>query len=179
MYNNVESAELLMPYWPETSRGSVIITTRDPSLTSESATSGLEMTAWGGETGSEFLLFLLNRSIGNDIQAEGDTATELSRKLDGHALTISYLAGLIRHRSWSIADFMRVYSEIPTTAHQSELQAIWNLSFAALDKDSRTFLGIVAFLSPETIPQSLFELRQDLNTPQHLRFCTNDLRYDR
>ena len=136
------------------------------------------MTSWDEKTGSEFLLFLLKRSIGNYIQAEGDSATELSRKLNGHALAISHVAGIIHHRSWSIADFMRIYSENPTRAHQSELQAIWDLSFAALAKDSRTFLGIAAFLLPEIIPQSLFDLGNEPDIPEHLRFYTDDLRYD-
>ncbi|TEY42388.1 hypothetical protein BOTCAL_0391g00040 [Botryotinia calthae] len=45
VYDNVESADLLMPYWPEASHGKAIITTRNHSLAYEPATSGLEITS--------------------------------------------------------------------------------------------------------------------------------------
>jgi hypothetical protein len=77
-----------------------------------------------------------------------------------------------------MADLMRVYSESSTSAHESELQTMWNLSFAALDKNSRSFLGIAAFLLPELIPQSLFELGNDSDLEGHLEFCTDKARYD-
>ena len=121
---------------------------------------------------------MLKRSIGNDVQAEGDSAVELSKKLSGHALAISHMAGLIQRRSWSIAEFMRIYSKNPRRAHQSELQALWDLSFASLDKDSRTFLGIAAFLVPEPIPQFLFEFEDDWDDlSEYLEFCTDEFRY--
>jgi hypothetical protein len=134
VYDNVESADLLMPYWPEASHGKAIITTRNSSLAYDLATSGLEITSWDTKTGSEFLLFLLKRNIGCDIQAEGDSASELSKKLSGHALGISHMAGLIHRRSWSVTEFMRIYLKNPRRAHESELQAVWDFSFATLEK---------------------------------------------
>lgn len=178
VYDNVESADILMPYWPEASHGKAIITTRNHSLAYEPATSGLEIASWDEKNGSEFLLFLLKRSIGSDIQAEGDSASELSRKLSGHALAISHMAGLIHRRSWSIAEFMRIYSKNPRRAHESELQAVWDFSFASLGNDSRTFLGIASFLVSETIPQFLFESEEDGDLPSDLGFCTDEFRYD-
>ncbi|GFF21642.1 hypothetical protein ATEIFO6365_0015021400 [Aspergillus terreus] len=170
VYDNVESADILMPYWPEASHGKAIITTRNHSLAYEPATSGLEIASWDAQTGSEFLLFQLKRNIGSDIQAEGDSAIELSRKLGGHALAISHMAGLIHRRSWSIAEFMRIYSKNPRRAHQSELQAVWDLSFATLGQDSREFLGIASFLVPENIPQLLFDVEEDSDLPEDLAF---------
>lgn len=67
VYDNVESADILMPYWPEESHGKAIITTRNHSLAYKPATSGLEISSWDEKTGSEFLLFLLKRSI-EDIE---------------------------------------------------------------------------------------------------------------
>lgn len=178
VYDNVESADLLMPYWPEASHGKAIITTRNHSLAYEPATSGLEITSWDAKMGSEFLLFLLKRNIGSDIQVEGDSAIELSQKLSGHALAISHMAGLIHRRSWSIAEFMQIYLKNPKRAHQSELQAVWDLSFATLGKDSRVFLGIASFLVSEKIPQLLFDLAEDSDLPEDLEFCTDEFRYE-
>lgn len=177
VYDNVESADLLMPYWPEASHGKAIITTRNHSLAYEPATSGLEITSWDAKTGSEFLLFLLKHNIGSDIQAEGDSAIELSQKLSGHALAISHMAGLIHRRSWSIAEFMRMYSKNPKRVHQSELQAVWDLSFATLGQDSRAFLGVASFLVSEGIPQLLFDVEEGSDLPEDLAFCTDEFRY--
>lgn len=166
-----------MPYWPEASHGKAIITTRSHSLAYELATSSLEVTTWDEKHGSEFLLFLLTRSIGRDIQAEGSSATELSKKLSGHALAITHMAGLIHRRSWSIAEFMRIYSKNPKRAHESELESLWNFSFASLGKDSRTLLGIASFLAPDSMPQFLFEFEQDEKLSEDLMFCTEEFRY--
>lgn len=166
-----------MPYWPEASHGKAIITTRNHSLVYDPATYGLEITSWDAQTGSEFLLFLLKGNIGSDIHAEGDSAIELSRKLGGHALALSHMAGLIHRRSWSIAEFMRIYSKNPRRAHQSELQAVWDLSFATLGQDSRVFLGVASFLVSENIPQLLFDVGGDSDLPEDLAFCTDEFRY--
>jgi hypothetical protein len=172
VYDNVESADLLRPYWPEASHGKAIITTRNHSLAYEPATSGLEITSWDANTGSA------KSDIGSDIQAEGDSASELSKKLSGHASGIAHMAGLIDRRSWSIAEFMRIYLKNPRRAHESELQALWDFSFATLEKDSRTFLGIASFLVSENIPQLLFEFEEGSDLPEDLEFCTDQFRYD-
>ncbi|KAK1826926.1 NB-ARC [Podospora conica] len=177
VYDNVEDVNTIKPYWPEARHGKAIITTRSHSLAYELATSGLEVTSWDEKYGSEFLLFLLTHSIGHDIQAEVSSATELSRKLSGHALAITHMAGLIRRRSWSIAEFMRIYSKNPKRAHESDLEALWNFTFASLGKDSRTLLGIASFLASDTIPQFLFEFEQDAGLSEDLVFCTEEFSF--
>ncbi|UKZ68843.1 uncharacterized protein TrAtP1_009863 [Trichoderma atroviride] len=136
VYDNVEDDKLLGPYWPEASHGKAIITTRNHNLVYKFATSGLEIASWDAKTGSEFLLFLLKDNIGRDIQAEGLSAFELAEKLSGHALGISHMAGLIQQRSWSITEFMRIYLKDPRRLHKSELQAVWDVSFGTLERDS-------------------------------------------
>ncbi|KAJ5184902.1 hypothetical protein N7472_009742 [Penicillium cf. griseofulvum] len=96
IYDNVESAHMLLPYWPRPSpHGRAIITTRNHSLAFEPAASGIEITSWDTETGAEFQLFLLKKSIGQDIDSENTSARTLSEKLSGHALALSQMASLI------------------------------------------------------------------------------------
>ncbi|KAG8417408.1 hypothetical protein J3458_004917 [Metarhizium acridum] len=176
-YDSVESADISRPYWPEASHGNAIITTRNHSLAYEPATSVLEITSWDEKTGSEFLPFLLKRNIGSDIQIEGESAAELSKKPSGHASAISQMAGLIHRRSWSIAEFMRIYPNNPGRAHETELQAVWDFSFSTLGKDSRTFLVIASFLVPQHIPQLLFQFKEDGDIPEDLEFRADEFRY--
>lgn len=166
-----------MPYWPEASHGNVIITTRNHNLVYKFASSGLEITSWNVEKGSEFLLFLLKDSINRDIQGEGTSASELAEKLSGHALGISHMAGLIQRRSWSITEFMKIYLKYPERLHKSELEAVWNVSFATLDNNSQVFLGVTSFLVPDNIAQELFEFTKDDDITEDLEFCMDSFRY--
>ncbi|KAK4060264.1 uncharacterized protein Triagg1_10814 [Trichoderma aggressivum f. europaeum] len=174
VYDNVEHDKLLEPYWPESSHGKAIITTRNYNLVYKFATSGLEITSWDTKTGSEFLLFLLKDNIGRDIQSEELSAIELAEKLGGHALGISHMAGLIQRRSWSITEFMRIYLKDPRSLHISELQEVWDVSFGTLERNSRVFLGVASFLVPDNMAQELFENRQGHDLPDDLEFFLDD-----
>ncbi|KAI0412494.1 hypothetical protein F5X98DRAFT_367241 [Xylaria grammica] len=143
------------------SHGKAIITTRNHNLVYKFATSGLEITSWDAQTGSEFLLSLLKSNIGRDIQQEGISAVQLAEKLSGHALGISHMAGLIQRRSFSITEFMRIYLEDPRRLHGSELQAVWDVSFDT-------------FLVSDSVEQELFENMRGKNTPEELEFCNDD-----
>ncbi len=177
VYDNVEEDKLLLPYWPEASHGNAIITTRNHNLVYRFATSGLEITSWDTKTGSDFLLFLLKDNIGRDIKAEGVSAIEFTEKLSGHALGLSHMAGLIQRRSWSITEFMRIYLKDPRRLHKTELQAVWDVSFDTLEKDSRTFLGVASFLVSDNMAQHLFDSKEEESLPEDLGFCLDDLEY--
>lgn len=163
-----------MPYWPGSSQGRAIITTRNPSLAFEPASSGLEVTSWDAQTGSQFLLFLLKQSIGRDLEAECNSALALSERLSGHALAISHMAGLIYDGEFSIQEFMTMYLKNPRRAHATnELVALWDFSFKSLDKNSLSILGVMSFLMPDIIPQELFEAGADRKLSEDLDFCSD------
>jgi hypothetical protein len=168
---------MLIPYWPGSSRGRAIITTRSHSLAFEPASSGLEITSWDAQTGSEYLLFLLKKSIGRDLEAEGNSALALSERLSGHALAISHMAGLIYDGEFSIQEFMTMYLKNPRRAHATnELVALWDYSFKSLDKDSLSLLGVMSFLMPDIIPQELFEAGANQEFSEDLDFCSDAFR---
>lgn len=166
---------MLRPYWPGSSQGHALITTRNPSLAFEPASSGLEVASWDSETGSQFLLFLLRKSIGRDVEAEGNSALALSERLSGHALAISHMAGLIYQSDFSIQEFTTMYLKNPRAAH-NELEALWEFSFKSLDSNSRSLLGIMSFLMPDIILQELFEPSPNRPLPEDLSFCSEEFR---
>ncbi|KAH0553214.1 hypothetical protein GP486_006614, partial [Trichoglossum hirsutum] len=175
VYDNVESAATLMPYWPESSQGRAIITTRNHSLAFEPASFGVEVTSWDAQTGSQFLLFLLKKSIGRDLEAEDSSALALSERLSGHALAISHMAGLIYDGEFSIQEFMTMYLKNPRRAHAAnEFTALWDFSFKSLDKNSLFLLGVLSYLMPDTIPQELFEAGANQEFSEDLDFCSDD-----
>ncbi|KID94053.1 pfs domain-containing protein, partial [Metarhizium majus ARSEF 297] len=177
VYDNVESADMLMPYWPGSSQGEAIITTRNHSLAFEPASSGVEVITWDPKKGSEFPLFLLKREIGRDLEVEGNSALALSERLSGHALAISQMAGIIYDGEFSIQEFMTMYLRNPRRAHATnEMAALWDFSFKSLDQNSRSLLGVLSYLMPDIIPQELFEAGAGREFPEDLDFCSDDFR---
>lgn len=85
--------DLLLSHWRSATRGKVLITTRKSSFTFHLASGGLKITTWNADTGSKFFLHL---EIGEQLTTEeSSSASVLSKKLSGHALAISQMAGLI------------------------------------------------------------------------------------
>lgn len=180
VYDNVESMDLLLSYWPVASRGQVIITTRNHKFAFELAERGIEVTSWDSETGSQFLVHLLSTDIGEEIAAADiKSANQLSERLSGHALAISHMAGLIYRRSWSISEFVDIYKKQPQKMHgisgNSSINALWDISFSSLSPKSQEILGVLCFTAPEAIPQSLYETEDEASLPKSLQFCADNL----
>ncbi|PVH79292.1 hypothetical protein DL98DRAFT_655534 [Cadophora sp. DSE1049] len=174
IFDNVESSEVLAPYWPRNShRGRAIVTTRNLSLAFDPAVSGLEIEHWDTETGAEYLLFLLKKAVGQDLTSETASARTLSQKISGHALALSQVAGLIHDGEWSVQEWTTMYLEHPRETHVNELAKLWTFAFRTLeqkDKNSFALLGILSFLMPDNIQGEILQPKTDLELPQGLGF---------
>ncbi|KAI9668929.1 MAG: hypothetical protein M1829_005241 [Trizodia sp. TS-e1964] len=176
IFDNVDSVDLLMTHWPTATRGQAVITTRNRNFAFHPTDGGHEITEWDTETGSQFLVHLLSAHIGNQLtQEEAQSAHDLSLNLSGHALALSLMAGLIHRRSWSIEEFVEMYKRQPQKVHgifgNSSINALWEMSFRSLNERASAILGVLAFLSPDSIPQSLFEAKDPSALPDSLKFC--------
>ena len=173
----------MQPFWPYANRGRALITTRNRSLSWEPADQGIEIQSWNGEEGSRFLLHLLSGYISSDLNDRDiRSAQELSERLSGHALGLAQMAGLIHHRSLNIYDLLRMYKAHTREIHergaagQPPIDALWRLAFQGLEPESSALLGVLSFVSPDNIPQSLFEPHDSGSLPDRLRFCGNEFR---
>ncbi|KAI1122604.1 NB-ARC and TPR domain protein [Nemania abortiva] len=177
IYDNVEDLDLLLQYWPSANQGQALITSRNRNFAFEPADGGLEIATWDTETGSQFLLHLLSTGISASLTSEEVmSAHDLSLALSGHALAISHSAGLIHRRSWSISEFLEVYKKMPNRLHgtgSSSINTLWDISFKSLNEQSRAILGIMSFLAPDTIPQALFEIKEEADLPESIKFCAD------
>ncbi|KAK8130629.1 hypothetical protein PG999_003009 [Apiospora kogelbergensis] len=172
VYDNVESVETLRPYWPRpTKQGRAIITTRNHALGLDPAESSLEVPSWDPETGADCLIFLLKKRIGQDLESENISARDLSKRLSGHALAISQMAGLIYEGEYSIKEFTSMYLQSPHSVHAMDALAdLWKYAFESLDKNSFSLLGIISFLQPDGIPPEIYKPSHKVDLPQHLGF---------
>lgn len=176
IYDNVDDINLLMRYWPVASHGAIIVTSRNHSLGFEPADRGLEVPHFDAQEGSDFLMFLLQWDLADDISStEVDSALQLSQKLSGHALALAQMAGLIVRRSWSIKQFLAVYEKNARKLHGQFLDIVWHMSFESLDDDAKALLGVLSSIAPDAIPEQLLEV-EERYLPATLSCCTDELR---
>lgn len=57
----------------------------------------------------------------------------------------------------------------------NSLEAVWRLSFQSLSQDCATLLGIMCYLTPDSIPQVLFEPVGVQDLPSELEICRDQL----
>ncbi|KAJ8131316.1 hypothetical protein O1611_g2307 [Lasiodiplodia mahajangana] len=171
VYDDVPSTGIPTRYWPISRQGHVIITTRMSSVAFAEAGTTIEVTL-DDMMGSEFLMFLLKEETGNDPERDRVSTQEPSHRLGGYPPAISHMARVIHPRSLTIPEFLRIYLNNTMHLHGSVFKALWGFSFQALDDPAHAFLGVLSFLMPDHIPQSLFEPKKQL--PKSLEFCNDE-----
>ena len=155
VYDNVESLDLLLKYWPTASRGQALIITRNHSFASKPADGGLEIKTWDAETGSRVLLLLLATDFSVQLtDEEANSAHELLQKLSGHAQRPGKLYGM---------------------SGNSLIIALWNIAYKSLDPQSCAILGVLCFVAPDSVPQAVFEPESAASLPNSLAFCSDCL----
>ncbi|RSL84309.1 hypothetical protein CEP51_004011 [Fusarium floridanum] len=170
VYDNVDSFEVLHSHWPNSAaKGHALITTRNTTLAYEPAETGIEVSAWDKETGSQFLLHLLSGHISADMLAnEAKSALELSERLSGHALALARIGGVIHRRCWTIQELVEVYDRQPEFKHG--IGPVWQISFENLNTYSSSLLSIFALCSADKIPQGLLEPEMPESLPKGLEW---------
>ena len=117
--------------------------------------------------------------IVKDIESNNSvSAIHLSERLSGHALAIAQMAGLIHKGSWSIGDFVQLYDKntrkISGPLGKTNLDTVWRLSFDSLNASCKAFIGVLAYVSPDNIPEGLFKLQDSDTLPEVLQFCDDE-----
>ncbi|KAI4265420.1 MAG: hypothetical protein L6R38_009438 [Xanthoria sp. 2 TBL-2021] len=174
IYDNIEDLETFWKFAPATSHGCAIVTTRHQIFADQIAEARSEVLHFDTESGSRFLLYLLSEEVAEDIEdRQSASAIELSERLNGHALAIHSVAGIIRLRSWTIEEFLVQHSRNPKRA-ESRVKTVWQLSFASLGDQSSKILGVLAYVMPDNIPDELFMSTKTNDLPPRLEFCVDD-----
>lgn len=169
IFDNVDDPEDLNDYWPQFGRGSVLITSRDPTskhnvYSRDKGSSGIDLPPLTNEEGAKLLMRLTD----ND-SAAFDQALAVSQRLEGLPLGIIQMAGVINRRDYTFEEFLRHYNE-KSFADLHALNPGWrdqvythNLaSVFALEQLSRdsvsaaTLLDVLSVLHADAIPETLF-----------------------
>jgi hypothetical protein len=181
IFDNVDDGAILTEFWPTVTHGNILITTRNTVSTFTPASITYRLQPLTADEGSKLLVTSLKATSNEALydSTEGlESATELSNDLGGLPLAICQISGFISTSLCTVAEFREIYKsqrdmnevfEEPEGSanfhYQYTLATVWDLSFSKLDSDSVSFLEIVAFLDPDSIPETLLH-RAGIVVPQ-------------
>lgn len=181
IFDNVHQIDLLLQVWPASSRGSILVTTRSPSVASKRATEILHLQSFTMETGQEALYSLVGVRPNDDHDAIA--AKAICHLLGGLPLAVVQISDFIRDRGCSYEEFLPMYrssaakiharAEIPVE-YSHTLSTVWELSFEKLPRDARTLQNLMAFFDPDKIQERLLMNPKVSLTNEALRFLFHD-----
>ncbi|KAF2228145.1 hypothetical protein BDZ85DRAFT_12299 [Elsinoe ampelina] len=179
VFDNARDVELVKLYWPLSGCGQVLVTTRNIEFEFHLTDYGMRLDNWDAAHGIKFLEHLLSPASGRRIPVHSiatENARKLAEKLEGHALAISLMAGMIHRRAWSVEEFFATYHDRPDEVlngifENKSIASLWNCTFESLTTNSATLLGVMSFLQPDGVLQSLFVPKGTRRMPDGLAFC--------
>lgn len=189
IYDNVETPMVFETYWPVSSHGSILITTRKLGLTTQPISQSIELYEFSPILGARFLVHNLRERHISEQDAEFQNARKISSKLFGHTLAISQMAALILAKGWTLEKFLVMYDKHTRKIHgerksgwkypgyEHAIDTVWQLSFSTLDSDAKHCLGIISLLMPDSILQELFEVSTKHLEDVGLSFCEDEYSY--
>lgn len=163
VFDNADDPSVLSPYWPNSVRGSIVITSRNPTTREEGfAQQGLHIKAFDDEQGARYLLNLLPKGY---VLTDEDlvAANALSRQFGGLPLALRQAASFMKSKRCPVAQFATIYQRwfnvidgfnIP--GYDKTVADVWTMSSSTLSDHSRDLLDTVALLDPDSIPMELF-----------------------
>lgn len=183
----MERSENLDQFWPPGGNGKIIVTTRYPGVGFNLTDDEIAISPFTPVEGRNCILTLATWPGG--VPPDPEAAEELSRELGGLALGIVHMTALMRARKTPIKRFLNDYRRNKVKYHHKparkaqgiypnikpEIGTNWTMTFNALNGDARSLLGILSFLSPDSIPQDLFNHWDDVyasrSTAGMLPYC--------
>lgn len=148
---------------------------------------GLEIREFSVEDGAQYLLLQLAMTVPN--QEDRDAALEISKLLNGYALALSQMAAFVNSRSMKIKDFVNLYKKYPRRLHRERrpgwkylgydhaVDTVWDISFESIDAAALCCISVMSFLSPDGIPEHLFQVDDLTAAFKALTFCEDEMAY--
>ncbi|KAK3935064.1 tetratricopeptide repeat domain-protein [Diplogelasinospora grovesii] len=163
VFDNADSPDLLQDYWPLSSNGSILVTSRDPlSKNSPSiATESIDVAPFEPDEAAELLRKL------SCVTKDVDVSVKIAATLGGLPLAISQMAAVIRYQYLSFPEFYERYEDesdrrelqkfdavAPRPEARGNIASIWALE--QLGPQAACLLQLCAILDPDCIQERLF-----------------------
>ncbi|KAI0407262.1 P-loop containing nucleoside triphosphate hydrolase protein, partial [Xylaria palmicola] len=174
IFDNLEDARLIENYVPENlSGGSIIITTQHAHISPiTNDFHKLELQPMVSESGSDLFFKVLSRDAKDED--EKGIVYQICDWVGGLPLAIVTVAGYLSRSTSSAAEIfasLRRSSQIWVNSsvgapgnYERTLATVFDLALGHLSENSSHFLQILAFLSPDGIPEDLLRCRHDMSS---------------
>jgi hypothetical protein len=184
IFDNVEQTTNLLPIWPTTGHGSIIVTCRSEFLAGSFVDKLIEIPTFTTLEGSDFLLKMVAQRA--TTSADLDIAKQLSKRLGGLALALEIIGKQIKARKTTLEHFSPFYNRNRQAMNKEpkrgpknpyydkDIETVWETSFINLSPEASKFLMLLCLLAPTDIPEGIFGLGKDL--PEDYTFLNDELR---
>jgi NB-ARC domain len=162
IFDNADKPDVLLDYWPTSSNGSVLVTSRDPlsKVKPSIASISINIPLLQEEEAAEML-----RRISR-VNQDHKAALEIAQKLEGLPLAIAQMAAIIQYQYLSYAEFLERYEDDRDRKRLHSLKAggtqkargtvstIWFVD--KVGPTPRVLLDVCAVLDPDSIQERIF-----------------------
>lgn len=169
VFDNADEIGILDEFWPRSSRGSILVTSRDGvSATSTLAEYGEQIQEMDEALAVELVKSLLGGKF--ESKNDEDSALVLVKRVQGLPLAIKSAVGTMMEAKCSVKKFSEnwktedilvdsksSHTSSPSSRYEHNLKTVWASGVSALSPSSRSLLQTLATLDPDGIPEEIFE----------------------
>ncbi|KAI1131861.1 hypothetical protein F5Y10DRAFT_275238 [Nemania abortiva] len=200
VYDNVESSTVLGQFWPISTRGQVLVTSRKSAFAVQPAHDGIEILPFTVETGRDYLLRYLwgrpeasrqtsSATTGHAVKVshqELKAARTLSEMMGGQPLALTQVASIGFRSHWNLEKLLTFYQRNPQRVREKtnpellhagyslSMSTVFLFSFRELSPQSFTLLSIMSFCNPDGISESMFSVENPDGLPDSLNFLLDE-----
>lgn len=173
VFDNVEDWGSILPYWPATGDGSILIMTQNPEMV-HFTKCHVELPSLSVEESCNLLFTHLSQNFTTASTSNKAIASSLSEELGGLPMAIAHVASYISQSQSSLESFRlqfrerlhgsQIWNAVPmatTGFHSCSLGALWDIAIESLQKDSQKLLEQISFLNLDAIPEQLLLKSRD------------------
>lgn len=167
VFDNLDEDKIVTNYWPSGAPGSIIVTTRDPLVKEEKASSVQDVDLRPLKVHQA--LALLRKRLPQQLCSEesDETLSQVVKVLGYWPLAIVQMAGKMRRLKQTPTKFLLNYGkeheryryhrslELHQDGYNISFTSIWSLN--DLDPHVSTLLSVISLLSPDAIPEFVLE----------------------
>lgn len=168
LFDNANSFPEIDAFYPRTSkgRGSIIITTQLLHFkVPTQAVEHVKVNSLTPEEGAKILFQYLGRLA--ESPDENSVAKKISSEVEGLPLALTTIGSYICESQQSLSGFLELFNRTSslwqtyaTDSGHSALEKVFKISLDELDTKSRQLIDIMAFMSPDSIPEQMLYLEE-------------------
>ncbi|KAJ5528253.1 hypothetical protein N7513_012412 [Penicillium frequentans] len=162
-----DKTELLSEFWPRGDRGSILITSRDRTLTNHYQ--GKFLKELHSSNAVDLLLKLTGMDTLTTTMEDRSAAKEIVKRVGFLPLGINQAANLITNLSCSLPEFLGAYDlqeliedssdvqliSVGPYKYKYSLRTVWNMNFEKLGSADQALLKMISFLDPDRIQMKM------------------------